>query len=66
LELWLREKTSRVSHKEHHRKCHTQSAVTIDSSEDEPEVFCLNDWEKWVGSRDDCDEIDDDDLEVIE
>ena len=67
LDLWLREKARRVSHKEHHRKRHTQSTVTIDSSEDESEVFCLDDWEKWIGSSsDDCGETDDDDLEVID
>ena len=65
LELWLREKARRVSHKESHRKHRTQSTVSIDSSEDE-EVFCLDDWEKWIGSSDSDSETDDDDVEIID
>ena len=61
----MREKARRVSHKESHRKHRTRSTVFIDSSEDE-EVFCLDDWEKWIGSSDSDSETDDDDLEIIE
>ena len=59
LELWLREKARRITHKETHKK-RTKAVVNIDTSEDEEELFCLDDWDKWMCSSDD------DDLEIVE
>jgi len=47
LELWLREKARRITHKETHTK-RTNSVINVDTSEGEEEVFCLDDWDKWI------------------
>jgi len=63
LELWLREKARRITHKETHTK-RKNSVINVDGSEDEEEAFCLDDWDKWICSSED--NSSDDDLEMIE
>ena len=69
LELWLKEKARRINHKEKHRKQTKKFASVQDSgSEDDSEVFCLNDWENWLESESEENEVDQDinsDLEIL-
>jgi len=54
------EKARRITHKETHTK--RKNPINVDTSEDEEEAFCLDDWDKWICSSED----NDDDLEIIE
>ena len=67
LELWLKEKARRISHKEKHRKQIKKVASVQDSdSEDNSEVFCLDDWENWLESEDEIEQDINSDLEILD